>query len=207
MALIIPEKRIVNISGRAIPKPSNDQNTDDIMPARFLKEITFKNMGVYVYQDERFKDNETIFDHPFNDSHYAGGNILLAGANYGCGSSREHAPQGLYRFGIRAIVAESFAEIFAGNCAMIGLVPITASRNNIETLVETVKKYPETNVTLFLESKGISYQSLDGPVGNFPIDLPEGRRQAFLNGTWDSMAVLQANQEDIEKVRTRLPYI
>lgn len=205
MALRIPEKAIVQITGRAIPKLANDQNTDDIMPARFLKEITFRNMGEYVYADERVKEGMRVTNHPFEE--YAGGKILLAGANYGCGSSREHAPQGLYRFGIRAIVAESFAEIFAGNCAMIGLVPVTAHRADIERLAGFVKSYPDMDLSLFLDYKSLDYDVLEGPMGRFDIDLPEGRRQAFLNGTWDSMAVLQANQEEAENVGRRLGYL
>jgi len=206
MALIIPEKRIAQISGRAIPKPANDQNTDDIMPARFLKEITFKNMGRYVYNDECVNAGDA--HHPFNTPKYAGGNILLAGANYGCGSSREHAPQGLYRFGIRAIVAESFAEIFAGNSAMIGLVPVTASREDVSKLIDLVQEDSAKMFVVDLANKVVRYNSPDiMDSQTIPIDIPEGRRQAFLNGTWDSMAVLQQNPEDIERVRKSLPYI
>ena len=111
---IIPENQIIEVNGRGIPKPANDQNTDDIIPARYLKEITFANMGEYAYFDERFKDGNPVEDHPFNDSKYQGATILIGGANYGCGSSREHAPQALHRYGVNAIVAPSFAEIFAG---------------------------------------------------------------------------------------------
>lgn len=203
MALVIPEKRINHIFGRAIPKTANDQNTDDIMPARFLKEITFKNMGNYVYADERFNGIEKVYEHPFNSHLYAGANILLAGANYGCGSSREHAPQGLYRFGIRAIVAESFAEIFAANCAMIGLVPVTMARNNLEILAEEAKADYKPALNLNLEEKHI--QSANGH--EFKVDIPQGRRQAFLCGTWDSMAVLQQNPDEVEAVGKSLPYL
>jgi 3-isopropylmalate/(R)-2-methylmalate dehydratase small subunit len=213
MTLVIPEKIIAVVSGRAVPKTANKQNTDDIMPAQFLKEITFRNMGQYVYDGERKRDGET---HPFNDRRYFKPKILLAGADYGCGSSREHAPQGLYRWGIQAIVAESFHEIFAGNCAAIGLVGVTAKTEDIRSLAELVSKDPKIEVFVDLCRKEVSYfnnieanciQPALKPTGLFSIDLPEGRRQAFLNGTWDAMAVLQANQEDAEKVRARLPYI
>ena len=107
----IEENIILEIKGKAIPKTTNDQNTDDIIPARFMKEITFANMGKYAYYDERYKDGEEIAEHPLNK--YQGGTILIGGANYGCGSSREHAPQALHRYGIKAVIAESFAEIFS----------------------------------------------------------------------------------------------
>jgi 3-isopropylmalate/(R)-2-methylmalate dehydratase small subunit len=213
MTLIIQDKIIACVSGRAVPKLANDQNTDDIMPARFLKEITFARMGEYVYTDERMLNGR---DHPFNDSRYAGAKILLVGNNFGCGSSREHAPQGLYRWGIRAIVAEGFAEIFAGNCAAIGIVPVTASINDIRGLAQLVGSSPEMTIDVDLCRKELVYWSKDRrdlvlkpetPLGTFNIDLPDGRRQAFLNGTWDAMAVLQANQERAEQVRQRLPYL
>src|SRR3989344_8528507 len=124
-SLKIQEKAIEKIVGKAIPKPSNDQNTDDIVPARYLKEITFAKMGNYAYFDERFKDGKEVKEHVFNQPAHKGAKVLIAGANYGCGSSREHAPQALKRFGIDAIIAESFAEIFAGNCASLGIVGVT----------------------------------------------------------------------------------
>ena len=207
MALIIPEKVIAQISGRAMPKPTNDQNTDDIMPARFLKEITFKNMGQYVYADERVKEGKPVLEHPFNNPRYAGADILLAGANYGCGSSREHAPQGLLRYGIKAIIAEGFAEIFAGNCAAIGLVPVTTPKKDLQILVNALEEHPQLILNLNLENKSLNYGIAMGPIGTMPIDLPEGRRQAFLSGTWDAMAVLQANASQAEQVRARLPYM
>lgn len=211
MALIIPEKKIDLISGRAIPKPANKQDTDAIMPARFLKEITFRNMGTYVYAGERFRDNVEIQSHPFNNPKYAGANILLAGADYGCGSSREHAPQGLLRYGIKAIVAEGFHEIFAGNCAAIGLVPVTMDKKHIERLVQLASSEFPCQFSINLNEKILTYSE---PIlhtsyipESFPIDLPEGRRQAFLNGTWDAMAVLQANEKEAEQTRKSLPYI
>ncbi|MDP1729023.1 MAG: 3-isopropylmalate dehydratase small subunit [archaeon] len=204
MALVIPEKRIAHIVGRAIPKPANDQNTDDIMPARYLKEITFKDMGKYVYADERFMAGITNPLHPFNESKYNGANILLAGANYGCGSSREHAPQGLLKYGIKAIVAESFAEIFAGNCAAIGIVPVTMDRSNIELLVSETEQNPKGEFVLDLVIKSLEFNRSAQGLG---FDIPEGRRRAFLNGTWDSMAVLQQNQEQVELVRKNISYL
>lgn len=209
MALIIPEKIIAEVRGTAVPKLANDQNTDDIMPARYLKEITFAKMGEYVYADERFVENVTNPIHPFNNPKYKSANILLAGNNFGCGSSREHAPQGLYRWGIRAIVAEGFAEIFAGNCAAIGIVPVTVHPETLKNLVKVVSEFPTTELRLYLEEKIIDYteRNKTKTICGSSFDIPEGRRQAFLNGTWDAMAVLQANQAKAEQVRQRLPYL
>ncbi|HDL75045.1 MAG TPA: 3-isopropylmalate dehydratase small subunit [bacterium] len=196
--IIIPEKIINNISGKVVIKLEDDQNTDDIIPARYLKEITFKNMGEYVYYDERFKNGELVKDHPFNK--YKGANILVAGANYGCGSSREHAPQALHRWGIKAIIAESFAEIFAGNCASLGVVGITVSHPDILKLANALKEDILLNIDI--DKKTIKY---NGNVIEF--EIPEGRRQAFLNGIWDAMAILQQNKEGIKKVLEKLDYL
>ena len=192
---VIKKNQILKISGRGIPKPESDQNTDDIVPARYLKEITFANMGEYAYFDERFKNSVAVEGHSFNDSKYQGATVLLGGANYGCGSSREHAPQALYRYGIRAIIAPSFAEIFAGNCASLGIVAITISPEDSLELVEVVKQNPDTNIEINLLSKIIS---CGGKSINF--EIPEGRRQAFLNGTWDAMTILEQNKEGVRKV-------
>lgn len=185
---------IKTINGKAVPKTANDQNTDDIVPARFLKEITFKNMGKFVYCDERVKNGIEVKEHPFNNPKFAGANILIAGANYGCGSSREHAPQALRRFGINAIIAESFAEIFAGNCASLGLAGITVSKEEIARLAELVEKNPKTELAIDLETKKIE---VNGQKISF--EIPEGRRQAFLNGTWDAMAILKSKEKETEK--------
>jgi 3-isopropylmalate/(R)-2-methylmalate dehydratase small subunit len=199
---MIKENIIDKVVGRAIPKPANDQNTDDIIPARFMKEITFANMGKYVYFDERNKDGKEITTHPFNDPQYRTGNILVAGANYGCGSSREHAPQALYRYGIRAIIAESFAEIFAGNCASLGIVGVIVPKTEIVSLIEFVTNNPSAEVIVDLKEKKVKYESKE-----VAFDILEGRRQAFLNGTWDALTILQQNKDGIKSVEQKLPYL
>lgn len=200
--LIIPETVITNIIGTVIPKTKDDQNTDNIIPARYLKEITFKNMGSYVYFDERFKDEQPQVDHPFNDERYKGASILVTGANYGCGSSREHAPQALKRYGIKGIIGESFAEIFDRNCATIGIVGVTISREYVRKLAEYIQQNPNTKLDIDLQEKVIKY---NGNVIEF--DMPEARRQSFLRGTWDALKVLQQNQECINKVVENLEYL
>jgi len=196
----IEENIISSVVGKAIPKTTNDQNTDDIIPARFMKEITFANMGNYAYYDERYKDGKEIPEHPLNK--YKGVNILIGGANYGCGSSREHAPQALSRYGIKAIIAESFAEIFAGNCASLGVVGVTIARKEIDALAEVVKQNPEIELKIDLENKKVSYSGKE-----VPIELLEGRRQSFLKGTWDALTILQQNQDGIKKIEDNLAYL
>jgi 3-isopropylmalate/(R)-2-methylmalate dehydratase small subunit len=196
----IEENIILEIKGKAIPKTTNDQNTDDIIPARFMKEITFANMGKYAYYDERYKDGEEIAEHPLNK--YKGGTILIGGANYGCGSSREHAPQALHRYGIKAVIAESFAEIFAGNCASLGIAGVTIPRSEIDALAEFVATSPDTEVTIDIENKLVKYADKE-----IPLELLEGRRQSFLNGTWDALAILAQDTAGITKVENELAYL
>jgi len=200
MVFRIESAVIESVKGKAIPKTANDQNTDDIIPARFMKEITFANMGKYAYFDERYKDGKEIPSHPLNK--YKGGIILIAGANYGCGSSREHAPQALFRYGIRAIIAESFAEIFAGNCASLGIVGVTITKNEIDSLANFVEKNQKQEVIIDLKEKKVKYAGKE-----IECDLLEGRRQSFLNGTYDALTILQQNKEGIKSVEEKLDYL
>ena len=165
-----------------------------------MKEITFANMGNYAYYDERVKDGEEVKEHPLNK--YAGATILVGGANYGCGSSREHAPQALSRYGIKAIIAESFAEIFAGNCAALGVVGVMIPRNEIDILAEAIVADHGIEITIDLEAKLVKYSDKE-----IPLELIEGRRQSFLNGTWDALTILAQNQEGINKVENELAYV
>ncbi len=206
MTIIIPDKEIRFVIGRGIPKPADNQNTDDILPANFMKEPSFRRMGEYVYFNERFIDGKPVMSHPFNDPRYSGGKILIAGANFATGSSREHAPQGLYRFGIRGIIAEGYADIFDGNCATIGIAAVRVSREDISLLVEQIEKDSDTNIIINLLTKSVSYQRMDTGRG-IPCDIPEGTRQALINGSWDVLPILQSNEERVGEVALRLPYL
>jgi 3-isopropylmalate/(R)-2-methylmalate dehydratase small subunit len=194
--------KITQVTGRAVPIHGNDIDTDRIIPARYLKEPTFARMGEYPFFDERFDSAGKKKDHPFNDPEYKGGSILFVNKNFGCGSSREHAPQALYRFGIKAIVGESFAAIFAGNCTMMGLPAVVVSSQEIEQLMKSVEDNPRTEYKVDLETKSISY-------GNqkIAIDLPETYRTALTKGFWDSTALLRANLEQVKKTAAQLPYV
>lgn len=194
--------KIVKISGTAVPVRGNDIDTDRIIPARYLKEVTFARMGEYPFFDERFDASGKKKDHPFNDPEYRGASILFVNKNFGCGSSREHAPQALYRFGIRAIVGESFAAIFAGNCTMMGLPTVTVGEKEIATLMKSVEDHPRTEYTVDLENKTISYGDK-----KIPIDLPETYRTALTQGYWDSTALLRSNLEQVRRTAAKLPYM
>jgi 3-isopropylmalate/(R)-2-methylmalate dehydratase small subunit len=194
--------KITAISGTAVPIRGNDIDTDRIIPARYLKEPTFARMGNYPFFDERFDSSGKKKDHPLNDPEYRGASLLFVNKNFGCGSSREHAPQALYRFGIKAIVGESFAAIFAGNCTMMGLPAVVVGAKEIDQLIKSVEENPRTEYTVDLEKKTISY-------GNqkLPFDMPETYRTALTQGYWDSTALLRANLDQVKLTTAKLPYM
>ena len=194
-------RRAVTI-GRAIPMPGSDIDTDRVIPARYLKQVTFEGLGEAAFIDERTADRKAGRVHPFDDPRFAGGSILLVGRNFGCGSSREHAPQALQRFGIRALVGESFAEIFAGNCTVLGIPAVRAAAADLERLQALVAAQPATEVTVDLEAGRVSAGSL-----SCAAELPEGARHALVRGTWDSTTLLLANRERIRAAAARLPYL
>jgi 3-isopropylmalate/(R)-2-methylmalate dehydratase small subunit len=194
--------KITKISGTAVPLRGNDIDTDRIIPARYLKEVTFARMGDYPFFDERFDSAGKPKLHPFNDAKYLGASILFVNKNFGCGSSREHAPQALYRFGIAAIVGESFAAIFAGNCTMIGVPTVTAAQADVDLMMRTVEDKPQTQFVIDLETKTISFGEQ-----RIAIDLPETYRTALTSGAWDSTALLRANLEQVRKTAAKLPYM
>src|SRR5687767_14374052 len=194
--------KITNVEGRAVTIRGNDIDTDRIIPARYLKEVSFARMGEYPFFDERFDASGNLKPHPLNDPKYQGASLLFVNKNFGCGSSREHAPQALFRFGIKAIVGESFAAIFAGNCTMMGLPTVTVGAKEIEELMKSVEEHPRTEYSVDIENKTLSY-------GNrkIAIDLPETYRIALTMGSWDSTALLRANLERVKKTAAKLPYM
>ena len=189
-------------TGRAIPLPGNDIDTDRIIPARYLKSITFDGLGEAAFIDERAAERDAGRTHRFDDERFAGGSILLVGRNFGCGSSREHAPQALQRFGIRALVGESFAEIFSGNCTVLGLPAVRAAAADIERLQALVEQDPSTEVTVDLEAQTVTAGALQ-----CPATLPEGARHALVRGTWDSTTLLLAGRDRIAATADNLPYL
>jgi 3-isopropylmalate/(R)-2-methylmalate dehydratase small subunit len=164
--------------------------------------VTFARMGEYPFFDERFDASGKKKDHPFNDSEYKGASLLFVNKNFGCGSSREHAPQALYRFGIQAIVGESFAAIFAGNCTMMGVPAVVVGAKEIEQLMKSVEEDPRTEYSVDLENKTLSYGQQ-----KIAIDLPETYRIALTAGSWNSTALLHANLDRVKKTAAKLPYM
>ena len=196
------ESLIERISGRAVPVRGQDIDTDRIIPARFLKAVTFEGLGDHVFEDDRRGLQQTGATHSFDNPAYAGASLLFAGANFGCGSSREHAPQALGRWGIRAIVAESFAEIFFGNSGMIGLPCVTATHDDVETLMKAVEEHPAHEFTLDLRAGQMTGGGLTARVS-----MPDSARDAFLTGHWDATGLLLADYDAVERTAARLPYL
>ena len=194
--------KVTQVTGRAVPVYGDDIDTDRIIPARYLKEITFTNMGQYPFYDERFDTKGGLKPHAFNEPRYKGASILFANVNFGCGSSREHAPQALVRWGIKAVVAESLAEIFAGNCVMLGTPALVASKADIAALQVLAHEEPETAFTVDLGAMTIVGGGL-----NVKVTMPDSRRKALMEGTWDSTGILQANADKVQALAGRLPYI
>jgi 3-isopropylmalate/(R)-2-methylmalate dehydratase small subunit len=191
--------QITTITSTAIPLTGNDIDTDRIIPARFLRCVTFDGLGANVFEDDRSQLKGT---HPFDAPQFQGANILIVNSNFGCGSSREHAPQALSKWGIRVIVGESFSEIFFGNCVAMGIPCVTANPATTTRLQEILKLKPQTQVTINLDS-------LQVQCGDFtaPISMGEGSRQQLTNGTWDACGQLVANAAQIQLTATQLPYV
>lgn len=193
--------RVIHIKGRMVPVVGDDIDTDRIVPARYLKEITFSRMGQYPFYDERFGPAGEATDHPFNRPEHQGASILVSNANFGCGSSREHAPQALLRWGIKAIVAESFGEIFAGNCAMLGIPALAATKSDIASLQRAALETPATELVVDLEAMVVR-----AGASTMKVEMPASRRNSLIEGTWDSTALLMANARLVEAAAARLPH-
>ena len=193
------ERKIQRVEGTAAVVRGDDIDTDRIIPARFMKVVTFDTMGEHAFEDDR---KAAKGDHPLDQDHYTGAQILVVGNNFGCGSSREHAPQALMRFGFNAFVGGSFAEIFAGNCTALGLPCIVLADDDLTALMDAVELEPSQQVTVDIEA-----QTVTSRAGVAAAQVPTGTRQQLLEGTWDATAVLLDAGEAIEETAGRLPYI
>lgn len=191
--------QVTQVNGRGIPLVGDDIDTDRIIPARFLKCVTFDGLGEHAFEDDRQQLNG---EHPFDQAQYQGAEILVVNRNFGCGSSREHAPQAIARWGIKALVGESFAEIFFGNCVAMGIPCVTASAEDVKALQKAIAADPQVTVSLDLNAMTVA-------VGDrtFPVSMGEGPRQMFVSGTWDACGQLVAQQAQIRATATRLPYV
>jgi 3-isopropylmalate/(R)-2-methylmalate dehydratase small subunit len=197
-------EKITTVSGRAIHVPGADIDTDRIIPARFMKCVTFDGLGEYAFYDVRFDpDTGEKTDHPLNDPRFNGATILLTGVNFGCGSSREHAPQSLSKYGFKAVIAQSFAEIFFGNSTTLGMPCVTLGADEIAQLRDAVEADPSVEITIDLEQKKV--RSSAGH--EFPCDIPESARDALTAGRWDPIQELLDNSQKISATAEALPYV
>lgn len=190
--------QIQRVTGKGIPMIGNDIDTDRIIPARFLRSITFDGLGQQAFADDRLQASG---NHPFDRLEYQGASILVVNGNFGCGSSREHAPQALAKWGIKAIAGESFAEIFFGNCIAIGLPCVTADSTTIKQLQDTLTADPQILVTIDLEAMQVRCSDLSASVY-----MNEGSRQMLMKGTWDDCGQLVTQAEEIRATAAKLPY-
>jgi 3-isopropylmalate/(R)-2-methylmalate dehydratase small subunit len=195
---MIGELTRTKITGRGIPLPGKDIDTDRVIPARYLKAVTFADLGNHVFEDDR-KDTA---EHPFNRPQFAGASILIAGENFGCGSSREHAPQALMRWGVRAIVAVSFAEIFFSNCVILGIPCLSISADDDAWLLSAVERKPQSPLEVDVDKQTVTFEgrTIQG-------SIPSGARNQLVSGTWDATAVLLEARSRIQEVAQSLPYV
>jgi 3-isopropylmalate/(R)-2-methylmalate dehydratase small subunit len=190
---------VKQISGNAVPLIGNDIDTDRIIPARYLKAVTFDGLGEGVFVDDRKALNG---EHPFDLPQYQGAKILIVNRNFGCGSSREHAPQALAKWGIKALIGESFAEIFFGNCVAMGIPCVTAEAETVKHLQELVTANPQASFTIDVEK----LQVVSGDFSTSVV-MSEGTKTAFVSGTWDACGQLVANAQQVKATAAKLPYI
>ena len=193
---------IDTITGRALPLRGHDIDTDRIIPARFLKSVSFEGLEGHAFEDDRKQLHERGQMHPIDDPRYAGARILIVNRNFGCGSSREHAPQALQRWGIRAIIGESFSEIFFGNSVALGMPCLTVSAQDAETLLAAVEANPAEELSV-----SVSAQTVELAGKKYRATIPPGAREALTAGTWDATGLLLDDFDQVRRVANSLPYI
>ncbi len=192
-------KPVTQVRGRACPLRGDDIDTDRIIPARFLRCVTFDGLGEHAFEDARLQAKGT---HPLDDERFAGASILVVGRNFGCGSSREHAPQALMRSGFRGFVGASFAEIFAGNCTALGLAWVTLAEPDLAALMDSLEVDPGQEVVIDIEARSVTSRA-----GTVPARVADGARHQLLEGSWDATSVLLEAGDAIGATAARLPYL
>ncbi len=198
----MPLAKINQVSGSAVYVPGDDIDTDRIIPARFMKCVTFDGLGEYLFHDVRYDEQGQKKIHSLNEDRFAGSSIMLSGKNFGCGSSREHAPQSLYRAGFRAIIAGNFAEIFFGNSINLGIPCVAMDAENRASLAQSIEANAATLVT-------VDVDLLEVRAGNltFPCEMRAGARDSLLNGAWDPLDELLSARPEVEEVAKQLKYV
>ncbi len=193
--------KITQVSGTAVHVTGSDIDTDRIIPARFMKCVTFDGLGEFAFYDVRFDKDGKPTGHPLDDPRFKGASILLSGTNFGCGSSREHAPQALYRFGFRAVIAQSFAEIFFGNCTTLGIPCVLATAEDIAKLAAAVEIDPKLEVTVDVANRQVVFG-----IESFSVTIPSTSHDALTSGKWDPIAELLEAKDAIHERMTALGF-
>ncbi|WP_312912247.1 3-isopropylmalate dehydratase small subunit [Natronosalvus caseinilyticus] len=191
-----------SVSGTGVAVRGNDIDTDQIIPARFMKVVTFDGLGEFAFFDQRFDDDDNEKDHPLNEPEHRDASVMVVNANFGCGSSREHAPQALMRWGIDAFIGESFAEIFAGNCLALGMPTLEADTEVVEELQEWVEANPDGELDVDVADETVTY---GGKTVDVRVD--DAQRKALVEGVWDTTALMKANAEAVDETAEALPYV
>ena len=194
--------KITSITGRGVYVPGNDIDTDRIIPARFMKCVTFDGLGEYLFFDVRKNADGSDKPHPLNEPRFKGATVLLSGANFGCGSSREHAPQAIQKYGFKAVVAENFAEIFFGNCTTLGIPCATAAREDIAKIAAAIQANPATEIVVDVDRQEIRFGGQTVKAGVRATD-----RDALINGRWDAIGELLDGMPAMKTTAAKLPYL
>ena len=198
--MALPE--ISFVSGQAVYVPGNDIDTDRIIPARFMKCVTFDGLGEYLFHDVRYDENGEEKNHSLNDPRFRQASIMVSDANFGCGSSREHAPQSLFRAGYRAIIAGNFAEIFFGNATTLGMPCVSMTDSDRLLLVEIIENAPDITVSV-----DVSTLKVRAGESDLPCELRDGARDSLLNGRWDPLEELLQAKNEVDQISRSLFYV
>ena len=195
-------EKITQVKGQGVYVAGDEIDTDRIIPARFMKCVTFDGLGEYLFYDVRKNEDGSDKSHPLNDPRFKGASILFSGVNFGCGSSREHAPQALYRYGLRGIVAESYAEIFFGNCTTLGIPCFIATKEDIKAIAAAIEANPQLEITLDVENARIHYGQ-----ESVPAVVRESAQRALVAGRYDMIGELSEAKSEVEALVATLPYM
>ena len=198
----MPLAKITVVEGAAVHVPGNDIDTDRIIPARFMKCVTFDGLGEYLFYDVRFDKAGAAKPHPLNEAKHKHAKILISGQNFGCGSSREHAPQAIQKFGLQAVIAESFAEIFAGNCTTLGIPCIQLKSADIQQLAAAVNKDANTVVKIDLTQSKVFWGS-----SSASFEMKGGARDSLIKGEWDALGQLLDGKDQVAALASKLDYV
>jgi 3-isopropylmalate/(R)-2-methylmalate dehydratase small subunit len=195
-------EKITQVTGRGVFVPGNDIDTDRIIPARFMKCVTFDGLGEFLFYDVRKNADGSDKPHPLNEPRFKGATILFSGTNFGCGSSREHAPQAIHKYGFKAVVAESFAEIFFGNCTTLGIPCATAHREDIAKVAAAIEANPRTEIAIDVVKQEIRFGGQ-----SIKVEVRPAARDALVNGRWDPIGELLDGLPAMKATATKLPYL